>query len=93
MSTTPIKAQETEKSLARVNQHSGLFVFTDCLPAGAYKFLGTISGAKIKMKSPQYTTIRSGLIEQVREEFPDANGVILHLIAGSKDKADVILIE
>lgn len=85
-----LRAQSVDYSTAKVERIQGLYVFTDCQPVAAYEFLGTVSGANVGMKSPQYQIVRDGLIKKLREDFPNADGVILQLNAGAKDKADAI---
>jgi hypothetical protein len=81
------------RDLAKVDQIRGFYVFTNATPAAKYKYLGTIDGAKIGMKSPQYDVVRDGLLKKLREEFPGADGAILQFNSGAKDKADAIKFE
>lgn len=83
---------ENRCSLANAKQIEGYYIFTDSEPLNSYEYLGTIKG-QIASLSSQYTQVRSKLIKRAKNEFPKANGIILHLNAGGVDKADIILCE
>ena len=76
------------KKTAEVATIQNLKVFTDSEPVMEYEYLGTVkNGLSL---SGQYQPVRDGLIKRVRKDYPQADGVILHLINGSADKADAI---
>lgn len=81
----------TDKSQARARQVQGLYIFTDCTPAGEYEVLGTIkrSGAT-SFKSSQYESVRDILIDRAKEAYPAGEGLIMDLRTGGTDKAEVI---
>jgi len=84
-------APDGDNSLARVQKSNGLYLFTDSEPVAEYEYLGTVDIKRIgAFKTPQYTIIRDALIKELVKEFPEANGVIFHFVAGSADKADAI---
>lgn len=88
-----LQAQTTDFSISKVQKMQGLFVFCDSEPVAEYEYLGTIESDRKTVKwnqEPQYTVVRDALIKDVKEKFPEANGVILHLVYGSADKADAI---
>lgn len=91
-STTTTTA--TDKSLARVEQMQGLYVFVDSKPVAEYLYLGSVKGAGGGAGwNPQYNPIRDRMIKKVKEDYPQANGIILHLNHSGKDQADAILIK
>jgi len=77
------------KKTAEVTTIQNLKVFTDSQPVMEYEYLGTISGSNIAL-SGQYEPIRNALIKKAKKEYPQAEGIILHLVNGGTDKADVI---
>lgn len=79
-----------DHSLATVNQLQGVYIFTDCTPAGKYEYLGTVQNGTRIAGSSQYGPVRDRMIKKVREEYPAANGAIFHFNNGSADKADAI---
>jgi hypothetical protein len=83
---------EVRKSTAEVDMISGFYVFSDSKPVSEFDFLGSVKGQSMSM-NPQYTNIRDGILKRVKKEYPDANGVILHLNSGGTDRADAIKIK
>lgn len=86
---------ENSKELGRVIRQKGLYVFSDCTPVAEYDVLGSVrpknKGARVfGMKSVQYESIRNDILSAAKEEYPNADGIILHLYDGGKDEADVI---
>lgn len=81
--------QEIKKNHAEVTQLQGLFIFTDSKPMGEYEYLGTAK-SKTSFSGTQYTDVRDRLIKKVKEDFPQAEGVIFNFKAGSTDTADAI---
>lgn len=81
--------------MARVNQYQGMYVFTDCTPVASYTVLGTVKPKgrglmSVGLKSEQYTSIRDGIIKAAKEDYPEADGIILHLQTGGSDASDAI---
>lgn len=92
-----VKQQFADKNaIAEANQVQGLFVFVDSKPMQEHTTLGTVDlSKKASRKSgvnanPQYSIIRDALITEARNDYPQADGIILHLNAGGKDYATVI---
>lgn len=87
---TLIKFKEgaTNKDMAKVNTHLGVLVFTDCVPVNTYTFVGKIPKAGVV--SSAYFSIRDKLINKVQKKFPEAEGVIIHLVSGGNDTAEAI---
>jgi hypothetical protein len=84
---------DTRRDLARANQYQGIYVFTDCTPEREYTILGSIrpkgkGWAAMGMKDVQYENTRDGMVSQCKDDYPQADGLILHL--GKKDEADAI---
>jgi hypothetical protein len=90
---TIVFAQTNNKATATVSQIRGFYVFTDCQPTEKYKYLGTIEGANVGLKTPQYDVVRDGLLKKLREKYPEADGAILNFNSAAKDKADAIKFE
>jgi hypothetical protein len=77
-----------KKSMAEVEQVQGLYIFSDSKPLREYKYLGTV---KVTTGwSGQYQPLRDKLIKKGREDFKEADGMILHLVNMGTDKADLI---
>ncbi len=74
---------------AEVNQVQGIFIFTDCKPLSSYTYLGTINH-NTSSWNPQYTNVRDKIIDKVRKQYPQADGIIFYLNSGGADKADAI---
>jgi len=87
-----IISHNSGKGTALVNQVSGLYIFTDCRPAGEFYVLGTVE-VKYSRYGPQYGPVRDALIKKVREKYPAANGAVLTFNNGAPDMADAILIK
>lgn len=84
-------AYDVRKNTAEVEQIQGFWVFIDSKPVTEYDYLGTINGTRGRGSfNPQYTVIRDALLKLARKQYPDADGIILHLNAGGKDRADVL---
>lgn len=77
-----------DKTLARVSSHLGLWVFTDCTPVTPYSFVGKIKNAG--GLNSAYFNLRDRLINKVLKKYPEAKGVITHLVSGGKDSAEAI---
>lgn len=80
----------TTKATAEVNQLQGLYVFTDSKPVAAYDYLGTVKNGTRIAGSAQYQPVRDRLIKKIKEDFPNAEGVIFSFVNGAADKADAI---
>lgn len=81
----------TNKAAANARQLQGLYIFTDCTPAGDYEIIGTVKGLSgFSFKSAQYESIRDKFIQRAKEQYPAGEGLILDLRDGGADKADVI---
>ena len=90
-----VSTYELKRSTAEVDQIQGLYIFTDSKPVMEDTYLGTSKGAGGGGAglNPQYEIIRNRMITKVRKEYPNANGVILHLNPDGKDLADALLIK
>ena len=81
----------TDKSLAKVRQVQGMYIFADCTPAGEYEVIGTVKGLGfMSFRSVQYESIRDKMIQRAKAEYPMGEGIILDLRDGGTDRADVI---
>ena len=57
------KENAENKSLARVTQYQGLYLFVDCEPVKQSNYLGTIK-SKLSLSSAQYSSLRDKLIKK-----------------------------
>ena len=89
---TMIKFKEGEdKSKCRVNRQQGLYVFCDCKPMQEYERLGEIVGAG--GLSTLYSDLRNRLIKKVIKKYKTADGIIINLVEGGRDRADAIQLQ
>ena len=82
------KNSTDDKSLARVNSHLGVYVFTDCMPVNGYSFVGKINGAG--GLNSDYNHLRDKLIKKAKNRFPSVQGIIPRFVTGGKDTAEAI---
>jgi hypothetical protein len=85
------KENKAENNIAKVEQYSGIYVFTDSTPLSKYEYLDTqkFTGG---FNSGQYTSVRDILIKRVEKKTPSANAIILKLISGANDLGDGVRI-
>jgi len=76
------------KSTAEANQLQGMYIFTDCTPVQPYTVLGTVEVTTAG--SGQYTAVRDKLAAKAKKSYPTADGLLLRLQDGKKDRADVL---
>lgn len=89
---TMIKFKEGEdKSKCKVTRQQGLYVFCDCKPLQDYDKLGEIVGAG--GFSSLYGDLRNRLIKKVIKKYKTADGIIIHLVEGGRDRADAIQLQ
>lgn len=89
---TMIKFLEGEdKAKCKVNLQQGLYVFCDCKPVQEYNKLGEIVGAG--GLSSFYSDLRNRLIKKVLKKYKSADGIIINLVDGGRDRADAIQIQ
>ena len=87
---TLIKFKEgvSDKSLAKVNSHLGIFVFTDCMPVNTYSFVGKIS--KAEGLNTDYNNLRDRLIRKALNKYSVVQGIIPRFVSGANDTAEAI---
>ena len=94
VSITTAQDCKAKKDDAIVEQYSGVYIFVDCKPKAEYKFLGTVNSGsgfgKAMMGTPEYDQKKMKLIEKVKKDYPQADGIIIHFVKGGKDSADAI---
>lgn len=83
---------EARTTTAEVEQMQGLAIFVDAKPVREFDFLGSEKIGLNLFGSGKYSDVRDRLIKKVRKEYPNANGIILHLADG-KDAADAVRIK
>lgn len=84
-----------DNGAATVERIEGVYVFVDSRPIAEYDYLGTVKagsgmGKAFSVSSQEYEDRRNKLIKRVKEEYPNADGVILKFKSGGKDAADAI---
>jgi hypothetical protein len=79
---------QIKPSTAEAIQVQGLYIFTDSKPVSDYEYLGTVN-VSMSM-SGQYNDVKNSLIKKTKKDFPNAEAIIITLVTGSSDKADVI---
>lgn len=83
-----------QKKEAVVEQVLGMYVFVDSTPKAEYNYLGNVTAGsglgKAMGGAAEYEAKKMRLIKKAKEEFPNADGVILHFVQGGKDYADAI---
>lgn len=79
-----------EHNRAKVNQLQGLYVFTDAEPVQDYDYLGTVQNGIRLAGSSQYQPVRDRLIKKIKEQYPEADGIIFHFANNAPDMADAI---
>lgn len=89
-SATLIKFKDgtSDHSLAKVNAHMGVLVFTDCRPVNTYSFVGKISRAG--GLSSDYNNLRDKLIRKAKDKYPSVQGIIPRFVTGGSDSAEAI---
>lgn len=89
-------AQEAKpkKSDATVEQVLGMYVFVDSAPKAEYQFLGSVGAGsglgKAMVGAAEFDAKKMRLIKKLKEEYPNADGIIIHFARGGKDTADAI---
>lgn len=86
------KPNAQNKSYAKANQYQGVYVFTDCEPIHATKYLST-SKMTYSFGSMQYTKLRDKLLKKAKKESPNAEGVLFKFTSGGTDVADAVSFE
>lgn len=84
----PAATHDIKKNCGEVQQLQGLYIFTDSKPLTEYKYLGTVTVST--GWSGQYQPVRDKLIKKAKDDFKDADGLILNFVKNGVDKADVI---
>jgi hypothetical protein len=79
---------QPQYSTAEAQCIQGVYIYTDCKPvlpfdSIGYVELGFVSGT-------QYESIRQHFIKKTKKQFPEAQGLILHLRKTGIDQATVI---
>lgn len=85
-----VATYEAKPSTSEVNRIEGLLIFTDSKPVLEYEYLGTVKSNTGGFGNPQYEGVRNRLINNVKKEYPQAEGAIMYLNYGQADKADAI---
>ncbi len=83
--------ESEDKSLCKVNRQQGLYVFCDNKPTLSYDILGEIVGAG--GLSSYYNNLRNKLIKKALRKYKTADGIILNLVEGGRDRAEAIQLE
>lgn len=87
---TMIKFREKSENnkLAKVNNHKGLYVFSDCKPYNQYVSVEKIKG-KLMSVSSRYDYLRDKLVDKALKK-KNCNAVIVNLVEGGRDYIETI---
>lgn len=80
---------DPKKSTGEVDQFQGLFIFVDSKPVMEYEYLGTVKSS-VSFGDSQYTGVRDRIIKKAKNDFPQADAIIITFKSGGSDKADAI---
>jgi|GEM_PF-1675411 hypothetical protein len=86
------KENVENKNQAKVKQFQGLYLFVDNEPLSKSKYLGTCK-SKISLFSSQYTALRQKMIKKCKNDYKEAEGLILKFVSGGTDTGDAIKFE
>lgn len=75
---------------AEVNKVQGYYIYTDCKPVKEYDRVGFINSKRTFSGSGQYTQVRDQIIKNTKKKYPEADGIIISLVDGGTDEAEVI---
>lgn len=81
------KPNQNNLGIATVNRQNGIYIFCDCTPIASYQFLGEVSCGGL---DASFITLRDKLIKNTMSKHKNANGIILHMKTGKRDKAEAI---
>lgn len=84
------KEKSERNKIAKVNNHRGLLVFSDCMPINTYTSIKKVKG-KLAYLSSSYDYIRDKLLEKA-VKTKDCNAVIINLVEGGRDYVETITI-
>lgn len=83
-----------DKSDAVVTQYAGVYVFNGVTPKHKYEFLGQVkvsSGFEKAFGEPDsYERTIQRIIKKVKKQYPDTEGIIIHVTKENSDRADCI---
>lgn len=78
-----------EKDIAIVDQKEGLYIFMLCKPKSEYKYLGSVKKAISWTGQPG--EMLNSMIKKVKNNYPEANGIIFTSV--DMDRVDAIHFE
>lgn len=74
LSFAAFSQNNTDKSLAKVEQIQGLYIYVKCTPAMEYEHLGVVSGPKVG--NHEMDKMIETFIKRVKEDYPNADAII-----------------
>ncbi|MDE3183977.1 MAG: hypothetical protein KGM16_11215 [Bacteroidota bacterium] len=85
---------DLNKNYAEVDQINGCYLFVNSKPVLPYEYLGTVEitkkDARKYLLTDQYQAVRDLLIKKIKEQYPNAEGIIFDFHDGGTDKADAL---
>lgn len=86
------KDGQKNKARAKVEQTQGIYIFVDCEPVTESTYVGTAKSHGTPFSSPQYTSVRDGLIKKCKKEFKDKefDAIVFKFVDGGADMADAV---
>ena len=76
-----------------VNQEQGVYLFVESTPQGEYQYLGDVKQGVSWSGSGQFGDVKKKLLSKCKKDFPQANGLIFHLVDGGVDHADAVILK
>lgn len=68
------QTEKQDKSLAKVEQVQGLYIFIKSTPSAEYEHLGVVKGPKIG--NHEMDKLTETFIKRVREQYPNADAIL-----------------
>lgn len=86
------KSNSAQNNHAKVNQYQGVYIFVDSEPMRETEYITSIFDHG-KSNSLQYHALKERLISIGRKEQPNAKVLVLKLVYGGSDSADIVKIK
>ena len=82
------KENAVNKDHAKVQRYQGVYVFVDCEPLAANDYVTNIKTGF--STGSQYANLRDYFLQKTKKKSPDADGLVIKLVANGTDVGDVI---
>lgn len=88
--THKITTVPKQKNLAIVQKTQGFYIFNDCEPVCEYEIVERLKSSFSMPSHKDYESIKAKFIKKALKEYPDADALVLSLVAGGTDHALII---